>query len=188
MMKLTDAGKLICQSIAKQPTAGGKYHIPLRLDGNDVTVTVGETNVKYIPLTGVYVAYYATFGFFGGYYTSFSAYYGDEFSYKTDTKASTNSGDIALLNLPNSVTVVVNKDETTKCNYLTGVVTNETDRDLTIKYVGLAPTFPLTSNTTVPSGTLTTVSVNLGILSYIEIDKPITLAPGEDLAFKISID
>ena len=187
MLKLTDAGLILCDALTKK-TLTPKYHPVLKFDGETVTVTVDGVACQYIPLTGICSIYYATFGFFGIPYSSITAYCGGEFGHKTDITMATDSKSIDLVTLPYEVTLAVTRDEKTKCNYLTGIITNATDESITIKYIGLSPNVILSSNASVPSGSVVEKTVSLGVLSYIELDEPITIAPGEDYPFKISLD
>lgn len=88
---------------------------------------------------------------------------------------------------PKDVVCSCQIDSNTGFTQLNGIISNTTTDDLTFKYLGVSSDLThlsLYSGNGSSSSSKTTS--NPGLLCYAELPEPITLAPGEDYAFKMT--
>lgn len=185
MLKLTDWGRALCETATRanyMDTYASLYY-----KGEIVVVTEdGKTNQYARLVTASFSNFKILFPFLlqGSSGSSINMRYGEEFSPVTGVTAVANDSGYALnlVTLPYTITCNVEHDDETGLAFLTGVISNATAESITVRYLGAQYNARVANNTT------QAINVALGIMSYFEFEEPITLAPNEDYAFKITMD
>ncbi len=185
MLKLTDFGRALCETATRANYTDTYTSFYYKDEVVLVTIDGGTTQYgRLVAASFSTLKYLFPFLLQGSSGGSINMRYGEEFSPVTGVTAVANDSGYALnlVTLPYTLTCNAEHDDETGLAFLTGVISNSTAESITVRYLGAQATVRVATNST------TANNVALGIMSYFEFDEPITIAPNEDYAFKITMD